>query len=313
MSGADARAIGASERDHEGERRRTRLGLLSDVLAQTTRFFHGQGFTQLLPVMLGRSTDPLGPDPGSSVIKTVEIDYLGQQFYLMNSMILHKQIAVRDVGKIWILSPNVRLERAERGGSRKHLFEFTQADFEVPGARAADVRRLVEHYFRELGDALHEHPAFPTLGLEPPRFAPPWRTYTTHELEARYGPEWEDAASKDHDQPFWALCHRREFYDREDSEEPGHFLNYDLVYPFGFGEALSGAEREWESDRIRARIARDGIPPAAFRAYLELANDLIPSAGAGFGIERLVRFLLRTPHVADVQLFRRVPGEPVPL
>jgi len=137
--------------------------------------------------------------------------------------------------------------------------------------------------------------------------------YTTHELESRYGPGWEDAASRAHDQPFWALCHRREFYDREDPTDPGHFLNYDLIYPSGYGEALSGAEREWEVQRIRNRIARDGIPPAAYRAYLEVAHGLIPSAGAGFGVERLLRFLVKAPHVGDVQLFRRVPGEVVAL
>ncbi len=307
MSGADARAIGGDER----ERLTARLSLLSDVLLETTRFFHDEGFIQLLPVILGRSTDPLGPDPGSSVLRTTEIDYLGQRFYLMNSMILHKQVAVRDIGKIWILSPNVRLERPERAASGKHLFEFTQADFEIPGAHAADVRALMERYFLRLGHTLQDNSALSTLHVVPTQFTPPWPVYTTHELETRYGAAWEAPASKAHDQPFWAVCHRREFYDREDPADPGHFLNYDLIYPFGYGEALSGAEREWESERIRRRIARDGLAPAVYRAYLDTAQDLKPSAGAGFGIERLVRFLVRAPHVGDVQLFRRVPGEKV--
>lgn len=305
MSAAGARAIGTDER----ERQRARLALMSDVLLETTRFFHREGFTQLLPVMLGRSTDPLGPDPGSSVLRTVEVDYLDQRYYLMNSMILHKQFAVRDLGKIWILSPNVRLERPERAASGKHLFEFTQADFEMPRARTRDVQDLVERYFSALGKVLQDHPAFSALDVAPPHFTLPWRSYTTHELEERYGEQWEEAASQAEEQPFWVHCHRREFYDREDPAQPGHFLNYDLVYPLGFGEALSGAEREWEAERIRTRLLRDGIPPAPFRAYLEHAGDLIPSAGAGFGIERLVRFLTRAPHVGDVQLFRRVPGE----
>jgi asparaginyl-tRNA synthetase len=309
MSGAEALAESGEHRD----RLTTRLRLLSDVLWETTGFFREEGFVQLLPVMLGRSTDPLGPDPGSSVLRTTEIDYLGQRFYLMNSMILHKQVAVRDVGRIWILSPNVRLERPERGATTRHLFEFTQADFEVPGAAAAEVRALVERYFRRLGEHLRDHGAFPLLGVEPPRFSPPWPVYTTHELEARYGPDWEAPASRAHDQPFWAVCHRREFYDREDPADPGHFLNYDLIYPFGYGEALSGGEREWEPERIQHRIARDHLSVDVHRAYLENVQGLRPSAGAGFGIERLVRFLVRAGHVGDVQLFRRVPGEDVGL
>ena len=293
----------------ERERRKARLELASEAIRIAVEFFHEEGFLQLLPVMLGRSTDPLGPDPGSSVLTTTEIEYLGQRFYLMNSMILHKQIAVREVGKVWILSPNVRLERADRAKTGSHLFEFTQADFEIPRATGAKVRSVVERYYRRLGRALEGHPALALLGVDPPSFHPPWPTYTTHELEARYGPAWETPASLAHDRPFWALCHRREFYDREDPEEPGHYLNYDLIYPGGFGEALSGAEREWEGERIRVRLARDGVPSEAFRAYLREANDLVPSAGGGFGIERLVRFLSHAPHVGDVQLFRRVPGE----
>jgi asparaginyl-tRNA synthetase len=307
MSGAELRAQGDLERD----RRRVRLALASDVLRATTEFFHREGFVQLLPVVLGRSTDPLGPDPGSSVLTTTAIDYLGQRFYLMNSMILHKQVAVREVGKIWILSPNVRLERAERGTSGKHLFEFNQVDFEIPGATSGEVRSLVERYFASLDGSLRAHPAFPALGVDRPRFHPPWSVYTTHELEDRYGADWEGAASRDHDQPFWALCHRREFYDREDPAEPGHYRNYDLVYPGGYGEALSGAEREWDPERIRSRIARDRLSTEALVAYLSGASPLIPSAGAGFGVERLVRFLTHADHAADVQLFRRVPGEPV--
>lgn len=37
----------------------------------------------------------------------------------------------------------------------------------------------------------------------------------------------------------------------------------------------------------------------------------MPTAGAGFGVERLTRFLAGVKHVGDVQFFRRVPGEPV--
>ncbi len=293
-------------------RRAQRLAVVSDVVAATVRFFHAEGFTQLLPVMLGRSTDPLGPDPGSSVVRTAEVEYLGERFYLMNSMILHKQFAVREIPRLWILSPNVRLERPERGGSGRHLFEFTQADFEVAGARGADIRELVERGVRAIVAAAAPR-LRAELDLEPPCLDPPWPVHTTHELVERYGLDWEGPASRDHDRPFWALCHRREFYDREDPAEPGHFLNYDLVYPGGYGEALSGAEREWEAARIRSRLTRDGLAPAPYRAYLEAADGLVPSAGGGFGIERLCRFLLRLPHVGDVQLFRRVPGEPTRL
>ena len=291
-----------------------RLQLASELIRHTVEFFHSNDFIQLLPVLLGKSTDPLGPDPGSSVIKTAEIEYLGMKLYLMNSMILHKQVAVRDIGKIWILSPNIRLEKKERLTSGKHLFEFTQSDFEIPNAKKEDVMRLVEKYFSSLSSVLKKDDKgiFSSLGVEPFEFKPPFKVYTTHQLAEKYGEDWEISASRDHDQPFWALCHKREFYDKEDPNEPGHYLNYDLIYPMGFGEALSGAERENEYDKIVQRMGKDKLNMSVYQAYLLKAKEgFLPSAGAGFGMERLSRFLSKSDHVGDVQMFRRVPGEEI--
>ena len=54
--------------------KKTFAALTSSVLKYTTDFFHEKGFTQLMPVILSSVTDPLGPDPNSSVIKAGEIE-----------------------------------------------------------------------------------------------------------------------------------------------------------------------------------------------------------------------------------------------
>ncbi len=293
-----------------------RLEIGSTIVRHAIDYFHDNGFVQLMPVMLGKSTDPLGPDPGSSILKTPEVEYLGAKFYTMNSMILHKQLAVRELPKLFILSPNIRLERAERRETKRHLFEFTQLDFEMARAKKDDVMKLVEVFMSYLSGALKgddtARAAFRALGKEPFEFKPPFKVYTTHELEERYGGDWEAEASKAHDQPFWALCHKREFYEKEDEAHPGHYLNYDLIYPMGYGEALSGGEREFEYGRLAERMGADKLSMDVYRAYLDEAKKgLVASAGAGFGIERLTRFMTQAEHVGDVQMFRRVPGEQV--
>ena len=301
--------------ESEKARRRAYAALTSGALKYTTDFFHGRGFTQLMPVVLSPITDPLGPDPGSSVIKTGEIEYLGQRLCLTQSMILHKQLALKKgIGKLFIFSPNVRLEHPKRRESGKHLFEFSQVDFEIAGAKMEDVFSLMEDYLSGLIPAIRSQcrEELFLLGRKLPEFSAPFPRYTTGELRSKYGGEWELPASIGSPSPFWAISHKREFYDREDPEKPGTYLNYDLIYPEGFGEALSGAEREYEYERIIAKISRDALDQGRYAAYLELAKDgLVPSAGAGFGVERLVRFLSGAGHVGDVQLFRRVPGEPV--
>ena len=285
------------------------LKLTSQVLRYVTNYFQDHGFLQMLPVMLGRSTDPLGPDPNSSILKTIEVEYLGTTMRTMNSMILHKQVAVRDVGKIFILSPNIRLEKADRKSSGRHLFEFTQADFEIPYGKMKDVFSLMERLLVGLTSQIDSE-AIRKVEGEPFAFKGPFKVYSTHELESRYGEDWEYHASMDHDQPFWAVCHKREFYDKEDEENPGHYLNYDLIYPLGVGEALSGAEREYDYQRIRSRMGRDKLAMDVYASYLEEARKgFVPSAGGGFGVERLTRFLRGAAHIGDVQLFRRVPGE----
>jgi len=274
------------------------------------------GFVQLMPVLLSTITDPLGPDPGSSVIEVPEIEYYSQRLVLTQSMILHKQIAVAaGLDKIFIFSPNIRLEHEKRKSTGKHLIEFTQMDFEIANATMDDIMNLVEDLIIEVMKNVmkinEEDLKLLNRELKIPR--KPFKRYTSHEMVQKYGEDWEFAASLDHSEPFWVTCFKREFYDREDPERPGHYRNYDLIYPEGFGEALSGGEREWEYERIVSRIRRDGLELDRFRIYLEVARMgfLIPSAGAGLGIERFVRFLVGAKHIGDIQLFKRVPGEKI--
>lgn len=299
----------------QDKKKQAYAALTSGVLRYTTEFFHKNLFTQLMPVILSPITDPLGPDPGSSVIKTGEIEYLGQRLALTQSMILHKQLAVRSgISRLFIISPNVRLEHPRRKESGRHLFEFSQVDFEIAHAKKEEVFGLMESFlsglFLHMGQEHGE--ALSSLGRTLPQITSPFPIYTTHELRSKYGDDWEAGASLDSASPFWALCHKREFYDKEDPSEPGHYLNYDLIYPEGFGEALSGAEREHDYGIIMRKIGRDGLDKTRYAPYLKIAEGgLVPSAGGGFGVERLVRFLSGAPHVGDVQLFRRVPGEAV--
>ena len=269
-----------------------------------------------MPVMLGKSVDPLGPDPNSSVVKIPEIEYHGDILRTVTSMILHKQVAVRMLGKLFIMSPNIRLERAERRGSGRHLFEFTQADFEIAHAKMGDVVSLVEGYYVGLTPYLGKEAAeqFRVLGIEPFEFRAPFKRHFTWDLEKEYGKDWETPSSLAEQQPFWAISHKREFYDKEDPSRPGTYLNYDVIYPAGYGEGLSGAEREHEHAVLHKKIKEHDIGMNKYKAYLEHAKrGFIPSAGAGIGMERLARFMTKSRHVSEVTLFKRVPGVPVNL
>ncbi len=277
------------------------------VIDHMTRYMVGKGFKWMLPVMLSSITDPLWPDPAAEdALKPPEVEVYGSRLRLTHSMILHKQIAVgMGIDRLFILSPNIRLERGSADDGR-HAYEFTQLDFEIAGASMDDVMGLIEGLISGLFKEARDW----GLEREVPKVRPPFKRFTLEEIKEEFGSE--DEASRLMKEPFWVTDIEREFYDREDPERPGHFRNYDLYLPEGYGEVSSGGEREWEYEVIVRKMKKAGIGLDAFRPYLEVARAglLRPSAGAGIGVERLVRYMVGAKHIAEVQPFPRVPGIP---
>jgi len=286
------------------------LAVQTEVIESMSTFFTRNGFKWMLPVMLSFVTDPLWPEPSGSHIHAPEIEVYGKKMKLMHSMILHKQISVAiGLDKLFVLSPNIRIERPERDDG-VHAYEFTQLDFEIAHATMRDMMKLVEACVTHTVEKVRDSEALKTFGREMHRFHTPFKVYRMQDVLAEYGSE--KALSMASEEPFWIIDISREFYDKEDEKNPGHFLNYDLILPEGYGEVLSGGEREHKYERISARLEDGHLSPAAFWPYLELARKglLKPSAGGGIGVERFVRYITGRKHIEDVQVFPRVPGVP---
>jgi asparaginyl-tRNA synthetase len=284
----------------------------TETLQYLTNSFTADGFDWLLPVVLSKSTDPLWPDPGASIEKRVEAEIYGETVRTTLSMIIHKLVACSTAyPKLFVLSPNVRIEKRERQSTGWHSYEFTQLDFEMRGADFGQVRRLVEGTLvglvrhlkrrarREL-ESLRDGP------LETPER--PFKVYDREELEDKFGGDWERRLPRYISGPTWVTNIPREFYDFEEPSS-GRWDNYDLIVP-RYGEILSGARREWEYSRIMAKMERDGVRRENFSLLLKLAREgrLQPSAGAGIGIERLVSWISGARHIGEVQPFPKVPG-----
>ncbi len=287
--------------------------LMTYALKNLTSQFVDSGFQWLLPVALSQSTDPLWPDPGASIEKRIEVDIYGKKVRATASMIIHKLIASSFVyPKLFILSPNIRIEKPERAKTGKHIYEFTQLDFEARFASSKDVMNLVEEVICKLLKSLkHDMKEELTLlcrcdKLELPHR--PFKVYDRQDLEAKYGTEWEEDISQETSDPVWVTNIPREFYDFEDFKT-GKWDNYDLFMP-QYGEILSGAKREWEYEKILKKIERDNVEKSNYMLVLKLAKQgkLKPTAGGGIGMERLVAWISGVKHIAETQPFPRVPG-----
>ncbi|AKA48536.1 asparagine synthetase [uncultured archaeon] len=292
------------------ERSRRILHVNSEVRKSLRDFFIGEGFYELSPVILGPVTDPL-----NHPVSDASINYYGHKYGLTQSMIFHKQIALLSYEKLFIFSPNVRLEPLDRQATGRHLAEFSQLDVEVRDFSKDDAISLAERMYcfviEQVRKSCAEDLEFFGRALSVPHI--PFRRYDYSLAKERYGEEFEASLSENHKDPFFienvALLDR-EFYDREMEERPGILSDMDMVYPEGFGEALSGGEREYQLERIIDRIKKKGQTFEQFKYYLEVARMGLPrSAGFGIGIERLVRYVLGLRNIEDATLFPKVIGK----
>ena len=287
--------------------------IMTYTLRNLTSEFVDNGFEWLLPVALSQSTDPLWPDPGASIEKRIEVDIYGKTVRTTASMIIHKLIAISTAyPKLFILSPNVRIEKAERAYTGKHVYEFTQLDFEARNATSKDIISLVDDAVCNLVVSVKRDmkPELTSLGRYDTLKVPkkPFKIYDKQELEDDYGADWETCAAQENDEPVWVTNIPREFYDFEDFTT-GKWDNYDLFMP-KYGEVLSGAKREWEYEKILKKIERDKIDKDNYALVLKLAKQgrIKSCAGAGIGMERIVGWLTGAKHIAETQPFPRVPG-----
>jgi len=275
-------------------------------------YMYDQGVVQMMPVILSPETDPLNhPHFDASV------QYYGQKLHLTKSMILHKQLSLLNGGfdSVYAMSPNVRLEEGALAETGRHLFEFTQVDIELKDKTKMEfmsfVDGMIAHVISFVKSECSEDLKALGRDLKVPEL--PLKVYESDDLRAEYGDDFESRISQDALDPFWISNFRREFYDKEDKTRRGYYHNYDVFWPEGFGEALSGGEREFEHAEIVRKMAERGTKTDTYRTYLAFASrGLIPqTVGGGLGIERMVRFLTGQKHVRDVVLFPRVPGEKV--
>ena len=241
------------------------------------------GFEWSLPVIFSKSTDPLWPDPGASIEKRIEVELYDEKVRTTLSMIIHKLVACSLLHpKLFILSPNVRVERRERKSTGWHIYEFTQLDFEARSASSKDIMRLCELILRGMVEDLNEHCSQTLDSLRNERLGfqtSAFDVFDREELVAKYGEEWESRLPLEIRDPVWVTDIPREFYDYQDLRTQ-KWDNYDLYLP-RYGEVLSGSKREWEYEKILTKMQRDGVAKENYALLLQLArlHRLKPSAG----------------------------------
>ena len=295
---------------YQDEKIKNAIKVKSELKKILGDFLRKEGFTEISPVIISPETDPLHHATGKA-----EFEYYDGKYQLTRSMILHKQIVMHTFDKIFTFSPNVRLEPVELTDSGNHLVEFTQLDLEVSECSRDEIILLGEELISTTIEKIKKKCSLELNFFDRTLNVPetPFEKIKYHHAYNRYGRKFEEVLSQKKDEPFWILdipSEKREFYDKEDSSRPGILLDMDLIYPEGFGEGLSGGEREYKPDRIKKRLNEKDLSLEDFRYYLEFAEiGFKPSAGFGLGFERLTRYVCGLDDVRDAILFPKEPGK----
>lgn len=307
---------------------RDRYKLVFKVQASALRavreFLDSKGFVEVLAPIVGPVTDP-----GIRGAKQATVDFYGAEYKVMSSAILYKQYMAASLGRIYFMSPNIRLEPPDSAYTGRHLVEFYQVDLEMYKATHHDAMDLAEelaNYVAKYIKDVHGRELEERLGRRLSDFRRPFKRYQHREAvefvnklgcrnPSREELTWEceKVMSSHHDSPFFVYDYprgSRGFYDREDPERPGVLRDFDMLYPEGFGEAISGAEREFEPERLVARIREGGEDPAKYAWFLQMAKELYPlqTAGFGIGVERLTRYLCGLRAVWEARPYPKVAG-----
>ena len=286
------------------------LKIQSEIRRILADYLRSKFFIEISPVILSPITDPL-----NHPISPQNVICYGKQYHLTQSMIFHKQLAMRSLEKIFVFSPNIRTEPLDGRNTKRHLFEFTQLDLEVRNASREDMIKLCEELLIDVIKRIRKDCKKELKILDRTLRIPktPFIKIKYEDAYKQYGNDFETKISKTHQEPVWIVdipLKNREFYDREDPKKPGILRDMDLIYPEGYGEALSGGEREYQYERIKQRILKKGQKLSQFKEYLTLAkDDLPPSAGFGIGIERLTRYICGLKRIEEATLFPKTPGE----
>lgn len=283
-----------------------KLKIQNVLLKEMQAFAFANGFVQLMPLLMSPITDPLNHE-----VYPAEIQYEQRKLKLTASMIFHKQLALipDNVNKILIMAPNIRLELAKKKSSSNHLLEFSQFDIEIKNAGMDDVMNFIEKLYIHLFTELEKQCAneLRLLGRKLPKLSSPFPRYSTEGIPLAEVDAFCNKISAESPVPAFITNFKREFYDKEDSNKKGIYRNFDLVYPEGYGEALSGAEREYEYADIIRRMQELDMNLEPYANYIEMAKrGLIPrSAGCGIGIQRLLKFICGKQLIRDICLFDR--------
>jgi|TARA_B110000467_G_scaffold99005_1_gene89589 asparaginyl-tRNA synthetase len=302
------------------KRQHSILKVRHEIIKATRDFFDSHDFTLVdSPIFTSNAAE------GSTTLFAT--DYFEEQAYLSQTGQLYGEASAMAFGRHYNFGPTFR---AEKSKTRRHLTEFWMVEPEIAFCEIEEdmewaerlihfiIKRVLENKQAELKILERDIPQLEEALKSFPRIS-----YTEGVNMLKEGGidfEWGDDFGAPHEtfiaekfaQP--VIVHRfpteiKAFYMKRDPENEKVVLGMDILAPEGYGEIVGGSERETRIEVLEDRIAQEGLNQADFDWFLDLRRyGSVPHSGFGMGIERVVAWICKLPHVRETIPFPRMMG-----
>ncbi len=254
-------------------------------------------------------------------------EYFGETAYLAQSGQLYGEANAMAMGRQYNFGPTFR---AEKSKTRRHLTEFWMVEPEIAYCDFEEsmhwaekmveyiVSQVLQNHQQELGILDRDITQLEKVSAPFPRIS--YNECVEMLQKAGFDFEWgNDFGSPDEtfiaehfDKP--VIVHRfpaqiKAFYMKRDPKNDKLALGMDILAPEGYGEIIGGAERESDYSTLLNRVEEENLPKEDFQWYLDLRKyGSVQHAGFGMGIERVVAWICKLPHVRETIPYPRMLG-----
>ncbi len=254
-------------------------------------------------------------------------EYFGNTAYLAQTGQLYGEAASMAFGRHYNFGPTFR---AEKSKTRRHLTEFWMVEPEIAYCDIEEdmewaeklilfiIERVLKNKRSELDVLERDVSVLESMTGPFPRVS-----YTEcvellnkggidFEWGDDFGAPEETFIGEQFNKP--VMVHRfpsdiKAFYMKRDPDDDKVVLGMDVIAPEGYGEIVGGSERETDINLLIDRIKEEELNQEDYEWFLDLRRyGSVPHSGFGMGLERVVAWICKLPHVRETIPFARTIG-----
>ena len=254
-------------------------------------------------------------------------EYFGNTAYLAQTGQLYGEAAAMAFGRHYNFGPTFR---AEKSKTRRHLTEFWMVEPEIAYCDIEEdmewaeklilfiIERVLKNKRSELDVLERDVSVLESMTGPFPRVS-----YTEcvellnkggidFEWGGDFGAPDETFIGEQFNKP--VMVHRfpseiKAFYMKRDPNDDKVVLGMDVIAPEGYGEIVGGSERETDINLLIDRIKEEELNQEDYEWFLDLRRyGSVPHSGFGMGLERVVAWICKLPHVRETIPFARTIG-----